>query len=648
MRQPREELLGRQRAARRIRACWLLPAAMLACAAAADTDLPGGTGIVYAHGHAYLEAPALAPGFSHLPYVNPNAPKGGELRLGEQGTWDNFNPTAMKGRSAAGTDFWIYRNLLYDRLLERSEDEPTARYGRLAEGVAVAEDCSWIAFKLREGAYWHDGVPITPADLVFSFTHYQETAAPDIRAPFSVFERIEVLNEREVRYWVKEQARCDPILPIRLGNVPVMPAHYWQQRDITRTTVEPPLGSGPYRIGEYKVGRHVVWERVDDYWGADLPVNRGRYNFDRIKFDYFQDQSVIFEAIKGNVIDLREETTPRRFFEDYDFPAARRGFFRTELVREGRPAGLWWPVFWNLDQPRFQDVRVREALWLLYDTRWLNEKTSYGYWDEGTSFFHNSLMAHQGLPSARELELLEPVRSQVPARVFTEPFTTPPDIGSGWTRDKIRRALELLNAAGWIVRDGVLVHGTTGEPFHIEIVAVSRGMVGHLYPYTRVLERVGIRATVTAPETSNWLYRMRAGDFDGGTIAFRPDYTPTLLVSNSFSSESAAQAFSFNWAGVANPAIDHLIRHMYAARTFDDFIAATRAIDRVLLWNFYFIPGMSKVNHARVYWDKFGRPDHGVLQRVAHLDTWWWDAEKAARIETGLVAQPPATGVTSD
>ena len=603
----------------------------------ASADIATGSRIDYQHGYAYLGNIQLEPGFPHFRYVNPDAPKGGEIRFGEMGTWDNFNPTTIKGREVAGVDFWTYRNLLYDRLLEQAIDEPTARYGRLAEGVAVAEDCSWIAFKLRAGARWHDGVPITSADLEFSFRHYRDTAAPTIRAPFSAFDRIEVLNEREVKYWVEEQARCDPILPTRVGNVPVLPAHYWKDRDITKSTVEPPLGSGPYRIAEHKVGRHVIWERVEDYWGKDLPVNVGRFNFDRIKFDYFKDQNIIFEAIKGDVIDVREETGPRRFYEEYEFPAAQKGFFRKELVERSRPAGLWWPVFWNLRQPRFQDIRVREALWLLYDTRWLNEKTSYEYWGEGVSFFHASEMAHQGLPSEDELKLLEPWRGQIPERVFTEPFGTPPDLGPGWTRDKIKRALQLFEEAGWEVRDGVLVHGETNEPFEIEIIAISRGMVGHLYPFTRVLQRVGIRATAKAPETSNWLYRMRAGDFDGGTIAFLPDYTPTLLVSNSFSSAAAEQAFSFNWAHVKDPAIDDLIVRMYAADNWRDFVAAIRAIDRVLLWNFYYIPGMSKIYYARVYWDRFGRPEHGILQRVAHLDTWWWDAAKAAGIESGQV-----------
>jgi microcin C transport system substrate-binding protein len=594
--------------------------------------------IEYRHGYSYMGNLALEPDFPHFPYVNPDAPKGGIIRFGEMGTWDNFNSTTIKGRDAAGVDFWIFRNLLYDRLLEHAIHEPTSRYGRLAEGVAVAEDCRWIAFKLREGAYWHDGVPITADDLAFSFDHYKNHAAPTIRVPFSAYERIEVLNEREVKYWVSEQTLCDPILPIRIGNVPVMPAHYWKDKDITRSTVEPPLGSGPYRIGEFKVGRHVIWERVDDYWGRDLPVNRGRFNFEKVKFDYFKDQNILFEAIKGDVIDVREETGPRRFFEEYDFPAARKGFFKKELVREGRPAGLWWPVFWNLRQPRFQDIRVREALWLLYDTRWLNEKTSYEYWGEGVSFFHNSEMAHRGLPSEKELELLEPWRGRIPDRVFTEPFGPPPDIGPGWTRKKIQQALALLNEAGWVVRDGMLVHSETGEPFEIEIIAISSGMVGHLFPFTRVLKRVGIEATVKAPETSNWLYRMQAGDFDGGTIAFRPDYTPTLLVSNSFSSAAAEQPFSYNWAHVKNPAVDDLITKMYAATEWEDFIAAIRAIDRVLLWNFYFIPGMSKVNYARVYWDRFGRPGHDNLQRIEHLDTWWWDAAKAARIEAGSAA----------
>jgi microcin C transport system substrate-binding protein len=585
------------------------------------------------HGYSFLKPMALPEGFAHFRYVNPEAPKGGEIRLAELGTWDNFNPASAKGRDAQGLSFWTTIQFLYDRLLEQAADEPTARYGRLAHAVAVADDGAWIGFRLRPEARWHDGRPITADDLVFTFHALSEQASPTIRGPMSAFERIEVVNSHEVRYWVREHQRGDPVLPIRLGNVPVLPKHYWEHRDITATTIEPPLGSGPYRIADFKVGRYVRYERVPDYWGRDLPVNRGRYNFDSIKYDYYRDDNVQFEALKGHLIDAREENYPGRWTLEYDFPAVRRGHVRKERLDMDRPAGLWWPVFWNLRQPRFQDARVREALWLLYDFPWINETYAFGYWDHGTSFFHHSDMAHRGVPSAAELRLLEPLRDLVPARVFEQPFAPPPNGGRGWHRENIKRALELFEAAGWVVRDNRMVYAQTGEPFDIRFVVTSPGLVGALYPYVQVLKRVGIRATTVAPEVSNWLYRMRSGDFDAGTIAFQPDVTPTLLLSNSFSSVAAEQPLSFNWAHVRDPAVDAFIGAVYRARTWDELLAATRAIDRVLLWNFYYVPGMSRVGYPFTWWDKFGIPDHPPLARPVHYDVWWWDADKARRIE---------------
>ncbi|MBX3705840.1 MAG: ABC transporter substrate-binding protein [Pseudomonadales bacterium] len=595
--------------------------------------------VEWRHGYAFLKPLALPADFPHFGYVNPAAPKGGEMRLAEMGTWDNFNPVSARGRDAQGLQWWTTLNLLYDKLLERAADEPTAFYGRLAESVAVAPDGSWIGFRLRPEARWHDGRPITADDLAFSFEVYRHQSGPTIRAPMSAFDRIEVIGPHEVRYWVAKGNEGDPVLPIRLGNVPVLPRHYWEGRDITATTIEPPLGSGPYRIGDFKVGRYVRYTRVEDYWGRDLPVNRGRYNFDSVKFDYFRDENIQFEAIKGNVIDLREETYPSRWAREYDFPAVRRGLFRTEKVEMDRPAGLWWPVFWNLRQPRFQDVRVREALWLLYDFPWVNSRMSFDYWDYGLSFFHNSEMAHTGEPSALELALLEPLRDRVPERVFGGPFEPPPNLGGGWHRDNVKEALALFEAAGWVIRDGVLVYAATGEPFEIRFVVVSPGLVGALYPYIQALKRVGIAANAIAPETSNWLYRMRAGDFDAGAIAFQPDVTPTLLLSNSFSSAAAEQAYSYNWAHVRDPAVDALIAAVYRAQTYDELIAATRAIDRVLLWNFYYVPGMSRTHMAMTWWDKFGIPDHAPLARPIYYDAWWWDERKAARVAAGRRAE---------
>jgi microcin C transport system substrate-binding protein len=367
-----------------------------------------------------------------------------------------------------------------------------------------------------------------------------------------------------------------------------------------------------------------------------VPVNRGRYNFDTIKVDYFRDDQVQTEAVKGNVIDVHLENVASSWAQAYDFPAFRAGVFRKDEFTLNKPAGLWWPIFWNLEQPRFRDIRVREALWLQQDFEWGNEK-SWGFWDQATSFFHHSELAAKGLPSAAELELLEPLRDLVPARVFTEAYAPQPNQGGGWHRDNLVRAAELLREAGWQVRDGRLVHDTTGEPFHVRFVAVSPALARSVVPFTHKLEKLGMTSGIKAPEISNWLYRMRAGDFDAGSIAFLPDFTPTLLVSNSFASAAADQAYSFNWSNLKDPAVDTLIGHMYKARTWERFVAATRALDRVLLWNFYFVPSSSKTRYALAYWDRFGQPEHGPLLRDTHfVDLWWWDAERAARVATFL------------
>jgi microcin C transport system substrate-binding protein len=583
------------------------------------------TGISYRHGIAYLREPSYPADFPHFGFVNPDAPKGGTLRYGEMGNWDSFNEVAVSGRPVSGVSIQNADpfSLLHDTLLTHAVDTPSDRYGRLAEGVAVAEDGAWIAFRLRDGARWHDGRPITVDDYVFSFDVYKARASPTIRLAMAPFDRIEVLNDREIRYWVLEGMRGQPALPLRLGSLAVLPKHYWENRDITRPTLEPPLGSGPYRIGSFKTGRKITFERVEDYWGRDLPVNRGRYNFDRVVYDYFRDDQVLYEAVKGDLIDLREETVAVRWATGYDTPARRRGDLVLASNRLLRPAGLWWPIFWNQRVPRLQDVRVREALYLLRDGDWSNRVLSYDFWDNPTSFFHDSEFAHRDLPSERELALLEPIREQVPPRVFTEPFTVPVHAGKGWHRDRLRRALELFAEAGWVVRDGVLVDASTGEPFTLRLLAVSPALASSFIPYVQVLKKVGIAAQVTSPEVSSWLHRSRTGDFDGGALWFMPDNAPTLLVGSTFSSRTLGDAYSPNWAGIRDPAVDKLIGDVQHARTWEDYVAALRALDRVLLWNFYYAPAMSRTSQGLVYWNRFGRPDHGRLVRLAAIDTWW-------------------------
>jgi microcin C transport system substrate-binding protein len=610
--------------------CLAAPAGF--AATAAGEIVSESTGITYRYGVSYLREPEYPPGFTHLRYLNPDAPKGGRIRVGEMGTWDSFSSVPVTGRPVTGVSILYAESLglIYDSLLSHAIDTPADRYGRLAEGVAVADDGAWIGFLLRDGARWHDGQPITVEDYRFTFEVLTRRASPTIRMAMAPFESLEILDSREIRYWVRPAMRGQPDLVLRLGAIAVLPEHYWAERDITRTTLEPPLGSGPYRIGDFRPGRKVTYERVRDYWARDLPVNRGRYNFDQVVYDYFRDDQVLYEAVKGDLIDYREETVPVRWANGYDTPAVRRGELVLELNRLLRPAGLWWPLFWNQRVPRFQDVRVREALYLLRDGGWSNRVLSHGFWENPTTLFAGSEFAHRGTPSPRELELLEPIRDLVPPRVFTAPFELPPHQGSGWHRDNVLRALALFREAGWVVRDDQLVHAETGEPFTLRLLAISPALAASLVPYIQVLKKVGIHPTVSSPEISSWLHRSRVGDFDGNALWFMPDNAPALLIRSTFSSETVGEPFSPNWAGIQDPAVDKLIVDVESAATWDDFVAALRALDRVMMWNFYYAPTMSRTQQAMVYWNRFGRAHDGRLERTAVVDTWWWQPDGAA------------------
>ena len=519
--------------------------------------------------------------------------------------------------------------------MEYATDELGTIYGLVAEGIAVAEDRAWVAFKLREGAYWHDGKPITMDDVVFSFLVYRCEGNPTIKTPLLPFNAIEVLNEREIKFHIAEAGRTDPLLPMRVGTFAILPKHYWDEEgnDISKTTVKAPLGSGPYKIGEFYVGQRMTFDRVDNYWARDLPVNKGRFNFDHVKFDYFRDEQVMMESLKGHVIDAHVENIPRYWEQEYDFRAAEEGLFAQSYIPQKRPVGLWWPIFWNLDQPRFQDVRVREALWMLNDIAWLNER-NFNFYSMAYSFFEGSdVYASSGIPDEEELKLLEPIRDQVPPRVFTEPYQAPPNQGDGWHRSTLLRAQALFREAGWVTVDNRLVHEDTGEPFHIRLLAVSPALANSFVHYTRVLNRMGITTSIKSPEISNWLYRNRSGDFDGSAIWFLPDNMPTATIDVWFHSTMADQSYGSNWANIRDPAVDHLIERIKTARDFTEYSAAIRALDRVLLWNFYFIPGMAKTKVGIAHWEKFGQPEPQPLTRVSsHISLWWYDKEKADAI----------------
>lgn len=599
------------------------------------------SGIVYDHGFSHLDPMKYPPDFTHFDHFNPDAPRAGTIRVPVLGTYDSFNSFISRGRQAAGMSFLSPSSLLYyDRLLSTAADEATGMYGRLAEGVKIAPDFSWVAFKIREGAYWHDGEPITVDDVMYTFEKFRTEAQAWTRVMIANIDRVEQIGPREVRYVMREGITPNPSIARNIGVMPVIPKHFWEGRDFTQPLTEPPLGSGPYKITDYRLGRYIVYERIDNYWGEDLPVMRGRFNFQRIKYDYFRDDKVRLEAMRGNLVDIMPDGNPKNLNVEYDFPAARQGFFKTEILPLSAPVGLNWPVFWNLREKRFQDIRVREALWLLYDFEFTNRVIYYDYFERGKSLFHGAPdMMATGLPSERERELLEPFRDQLPERVFTEVYEPPKNDGFGIKREYVERAVRLFEEAGWVLDGGRLVNDETGEPFTIDFIIVSSELARSLLPYIDNLNRVGIETSIRVPEVSNWQYRMQSSAFDASRAHMFPYRIPGSALRNHFGSRSAELGYGVNWGYVKNPAVDAMAEYVIGATDAETFHAAVRAADRVLLWNFYFVPIAAEPGEAIAYWDKFDRVESEPLERVPWLDGWWYDEEKAARIEAGL-AQP--------
>ncbi len=590
----------------------------------------------YRHGISHLLPLKYSADALHTDYTNPNAPKGGEMRVPQMGTFDNFNGVIEKGRIAAGYD--IGGGLVYDRLIEPTIDEAVSHYGRLAEGVVVGPELAWVAFRLRPEARFHDGEPITSEDVVFTYETFLEEGSVALRTALRDLDYAFAINEREVCFVMKTDIEINPTFPFTLGGFAILPKHYWQDRDITKTTVEAPLASGPYRLAYSETGRVLIYERVDDYWGRDIFMNKGRYNFDRVKFDYFKDENVMGEAHKSNVFDVREEGVSKNWATGYDFPALHAGLFKKELRPLNRPEGLWWPIFWNLEKKPLDDIRVREALWLLFDFKWTNRVLFYGFYDTGISFFQNSPMSMRGLPNAKELELLAPFRDDVPERVFTEAFAHPPSTGEGVQRDNVARAIELFREAGWEVQDGVMRNVETGAPLSLDFIGVSYYSTRQSISLHENLSRVGIETTSRHPEVSRWLYRSRQGKFDGNTVRLVPSVTPGLQLRNWLGSQAAGKDYGQNWMRLRSPVVDSLIESVITAKTSEDMYAATRALDRVIMWNFYFIPLGTTPGYRLVYWDKFGEIKNEELSRVPFVDAWWFDEEKARKVEEGLEA----------
>lgn len=554
--------------------------------------------------------------FQHFNYVNPNAPKQGILRLGLQGSFDSLNAYLSKGNAAD------YLYLIYDTLTVRSLDEAFTEYGLLAETIEWPDDRSFVQYTLRENAYFHDGKPVTAEDVKFTFELLMHYASPGFKAYYADIKSVSVLAKNKVRFDFKNNN--NPELALIIGQLPILPQHFWQDKDFNKASLDIPLGSGPYQISKVNAGKTITYQRVKDYWGKDLAVNRGMYNFDTIEVDYYRDSTVLLEALKAKKYDLRLENIAKQWATAYTGPAINSGQLKTQRIAHNNPVGLQSFVY-NLRKDKFSDVRVRQAIALAFDFEWTNKALFYDSYQRSKSFYNNSELASSGLPSKQELALLNPLKEQVPSTVFDEEFKLPITDASGNNRQQLREAMKLLEKAGWKIKNGKLSNAQ-GEAFTIEFLVYDNSFERVINPLIQNLKRLGIEASIRQVEISQYINRMREFNFDITTMVYPQSLSPGNEQADYFSSTSADIQGSRNYGGIKNPAVDSLVRAIIQAKTREDLITATHALDRVLLHNWYVIPQYYIDSFRVAYWDKFARPsiapkyDAGFNQAVL---TWW-------------------------
>jgi microcin C transport system substrate-binding protein len=591
--------------------------------------------VLPAHGVAMHGDLKYGPDFDQFDYVNPNAPKGGTVTFSAIGTFDSFNPYIIKGEAAAGI------TLLYESLTTQSLDEPFSEYGLLAESIEMPEDRSWVAFTLRPEARWHDGKPVTVDDVIWSLETLKEKGAPFYRYYYKNVKSVEAAGERRVKFTFDQTTNRE--LPLIIGQLPILPKHYFEGREFDRTTLEPPLGSGPYRIKSFEPGRTVVYERVADYWGANLPVNRGSYNFDEVRYEYYRDANIAMEAFKAGAYDIRQENTSKFWATAYTGPMFDAGWIVKEEIPHQLGTGMQGFAF-NLRRPLFQDPKVRQALAYAFDFEWTNRTIMYGQYARTESYFSNTELASDGLPSKAELALLEPFRHQLPKEVFTEVYHAPKTEGEGGNRQNLRTALQLLGEAGWRVEGGKLVNAQ-GQPFRFEILLDGPPFERHTLPFVKNLERLGIEATVRTVDPAQYQNRMTDFDFDVTVEAFGQSLSPGNEQRDYWGSEAAGIPGSRNVIGIKDPVVDHLIDKIIQAPTREDLVTATRALDRVLLWGHYVIPHWHSRTFRVAYWNKFDRPATNPPYGLS-LFSWWVDPVKVAAVEQRKAAEGGAKAGT--
>ncbi|NKQ10566.1 extracellular solute-binding protein [Pseudomonas sp. SST3] len=560
----------------------------------------------------YDEKPKYPADFSQFDYVNPDAPKGGTLRQAGFGSFDSLNPFINKGVAADNI------GLVYDTLTTNSLDEPFTVYGLLAEKIEKGPNNEWVRFHLRPEARFHDGEPVEAEDVVFTFETLISKGAPHYRGYYADVEKAVIEGPRRVRFDFKHAGNRE--LPLILGQLPVLPKHWWDERDFTSGSMEPPLGSGPYRIERVEAGRSVRYTRVDDYWGKDLAVNRGFYNFDHVQFDYYRDNTVALQAFKAGHFDYWLETSAKNWATAYDTEAVRDGRIVKEEIANHNPQGMQGFIF-NTRRQKLQDVRVREALALLFDFEWTNRQLFNGAYTRTTSYFDNSELGSSGLPSKEELSILEPLRGQIPDEVFEKPFELPQTNADGMIREQQRRAYELLTAAGWKIENDRMVDAD-GKPVKLEFLLVQADFERVLLPYKRNLAGLGIDLEIRRVDVSQYINRLRSRDYDMIVSGFGQSSSPGNEQREYWHSASADNPGSRNFIGLKDPAIDTLVEKLIAADSREELITRTRALDRVLLWGHYVIPNWHIKTWRVAYWNHLAHPETSPLYDIG-LMTWW-------------------------
>ena len=586
-----------------------------------------------------LGTPALPADFPYFPYVNPNAPKGGEVTLAAIGTFDGFNPFILRGTADAhSVASWVTLpggsgsgssvGHVWESLLTPSANEAATAYGHLAKTIELPADKMWVGFELRPEAKFSDGTPVTAEDVAWTFRTLLEKGRPSFRIQFADVKDVVVESPSRVVFHLKTNQNRD--MPLLLGSLPVLPEHFFAGRDFAKPLSDPPIGSGPYRIASFELGRSITFERNPDWWAANMPTGRGTNNFDRVRFLYFRDSSVAMEAFKAGQVDVRSENISKNWATAYDFPAVREGRVIKGDFPHHLPTGIQGYAM-NTRRAVFADPRVRQAIAWAFDFEWTNKNLFYGAYTRTKSYFSNSPLASSGIPQGAELALLEPYRKELPAELFTQPFSLPVTDATGNNRIELKRSLALLREAGWQVKDRKLVD-TNGQQMSFTILLDDPSLERVSLPYVQNLQKLGIDARVRTVDPAQYQHLTDAFDFDMIMMIYPEGDVPGNELRDYWSCAAAKAEGSSNVPGICDPAVDSLIEKVVTAQDRATLTTAAHALDRVLLWRWYLVPNWENLVFHVAYWNRFGRPDQQIREGF-NFDTWWVDRDKATSID---------------